>query len=53
MASPTSNGLMNACEEAIKRSNIDYKRRRNMVMEGPQFSTLAKFKLYTGLGMQM
>ena len=26
MAHPTSNGLMNACEEAIKKSNIDYQR---------------------------
>ena len=26
MAHPTSNGLMNACEEAIKNSNIDYQR---------------------------
>ena len=24
MAHPTSNGLMNACEDAIKKSNIDY-----------------------------
>ena len=24
MANPTSNGLMNACEEAIKKSNIEY-----------------------------
>ena len=27
MAYPTSNGLINACEEAIKKSNIDYQRK--------------------------
>ena len=47
MAHPTSNGLMNACEEAIKKSDIDYQRNGTyVVMEGPQFSTLAESKLY-------
>ena len=47
MAQPTSNGLMNACEEAIKKSNIDYQRNGTyVVMEGPQFSTLAESNLY-------
>ena len=47
MAHPTSNGLMNACEEAIKRSKIDYQRGGTyVVMEGPQFSTLAESNLY-------
>ena len=47
MAHPTSNGLMNACEDAIKKSNIDYKRNGTyVVMEGPQFSTLAESNLY-------
>ncbi len=47
MANPTSNGLMNACEEAIKQSNINYIRGGTyVVMEGPQFSTLAESKLY-------
>jgi 5'-methylthioadenosine phosphorylase len=47
MAHPTSNGLMNACEEAIKKSNIDYQRKGTyVVMEGPQFSTLAESNLY-------
>ena len=47
MANPTSNGLMNACEEAIKKSNIDYQRNGTyVVMEGPQFSTLAESNLY-------
>jgi 5'-methylthioadenosine phosphorylase len=47
MAHPTSNGLMNACEDAIKKSNIDYQRNGTyVVMEGPQFSTLAESSLY-------
>ena len=47
MAHPTSNGLMNACEEAIKKSKIDYQRGGTyVVMEGPQFSTLAESNLY-------
>ena len=47
LAHPTSNGLMNGCEEAIKKSNIDYQRNGTyVVIEGPQFSTLAESKLY-------
>ena len=47
MAYPTSNGLMNACEEAIKKEKIDYQRGGTyVVMEGPQFSTLAESNLY-------
>ena len=47
MAYPTSNGLMNACEESIKKSGIDYQRGGTyVVMEGPQFSTLAESNLY-------
>ena len=47
MAHPTSNGLMNACEDAIKKSRIDYQRGGiYVVMEGPQFSTLAESNLY-------
>ena len=47
MAYPTSNGLMNSCEEAIKQENIEYKRGGTyIVMEGPQFSTLAESNLY-------
>ena len=47
MAHPTSNGLMNACEEAITIANIDYQRGGTyVVMEGPQFSTLAESNLY-------
>ena len=47
MAHPTSNGLMNSCEEAIKKENIQYQRGGTyIVMEGPQFSTLAESNLY-------
>jgi 5'-methylthioadenosine phosphorylase len=47
MAHPTSNGLMKACEDAIKKSNIDYQRNGTyVVMEGPQFSSLAESNLY-------
>jgi 5'-methylthioadenosine phosphorylase len=47
MAHPTSNGLMNSCEEAIKKENIEYQRNGTyVVMEGPQFSTLAESNLY-------
>ena len=38
---------MNACEEAIKKENIEYQRGGTyIVMEGPQFSTLAESNLY-------
>jgi len=47
MAHPTSKGLMNACEESIKKENISYQRGGTyVVMEGPQFSTLAESNLY-------
>ena len=47
MAHPTSDGLMNACEQAIKETKIDYQRGGTyVVMEGPQFSTLAESNLY-------
>ena len=47
MAYPTSKGLMNACEDAIKKEGIDYQMGGTyVVMEGPQFSTLAESKLY-------
>ena len=47
MANPTSNGLMNSCEEALKKENIKYQRGGTyIVMEGPQFSTLAESNLY-------
>ena len=47
MAHPTSSGLMNACEDAIKKEGIDYQRGGTyVVMEGPQFSTLSESNLY-------
>ncbi len=47
MANPTSKGLMNACEDAIKKENIPFQRGGTyVVMEGPQFSTLAESNLY-------
>ena len=47
MAHPTSKGLMNSCEEAIKKEKIEYQRGGTyVVMEGPQFSTLAESNLY-------
>ena len=47
MAHPTSSGLMKACEESIKKENIPYQRGGTyVVMEGPQFSTLAESNLY-------
>ena len=47
MAHPTSSGLMDACEESIKKENISYQRGGTyVVMEGPQFSTLAESILY-------
>ena len=51
MAKPTSIGLMNACEEAITKEEILYKRDGTyLVMEGPQFSTLAESELYRSWG---
>ena len=47
MAHPTSKGLMNACEESVNKENIPYQRGGTyVVMEGPQFSTLAESNLY-------
>ncbi len=51
MAKPTSPGLSDCCEAALKKLNI--KNQRNgtyIVMEGPQFSTLAESKLYRTWG---
>ena len=47
MAHPTSQGLSNACENAIKQLKIKYQSGGTyVVMEGPQFSTLAESNLY-------
>ena len=45
MAKPTSPGLSNCCEAALKKLNIKYQKNGTyVVMEGPQFSTLAEIK---------
>ena len=47
MAHPTSKGLAKACEESLKKLNIKYQSGGTyIVMEGPQFSTLAESNLY-------
>ena len=47
MAKPTSPGLSNCCESALKKLNIKYQVGGTyVVMEGPQFSTLAESNLY-------
>jgi len=47
MAQPTSPGLSNCCESALKKLNIkNQKGGTYVVMEGPQFSTLAESNLY-------
>ena len=47
MAKPTSLGLSKCCEIALKKLEINYKMGGTyVVMEGPQFSTLAESNLY-------
>jgi len=47
MAKPTSPGLSECCESALKKLNISYQKGGTyIVMEGPQFSTLAESNLY-------
>jgi 5'-methylthioadenosine phosphorylase len=47
MAKPTSPGLSDCCESALKKLNIKYQSGGTyVVMEGPQFSTLAESNLY-------
>ena len=47
MAQPTSLGLSKCCEAALKKLEINYKMGGTyIVMEGPQFSTLAESNLY-------
>jgi len=51
MAHPTSRGLSKACEEAIKNLKIKHQPGGTyVVMEGPQFSTLAESNLYRSWG---
>ena len=47
MAKPTSPGLMKCCESALIKSNIPHQVGGTyLVMEGPQFSSLAESKMY-------
>ena len=51
MAKPTSPGLSDCCEAALKKLNIKYQKGGTyVVMEGPQFSTLAESILYRSWG---
>ena len=51
MAKPTSAGLSNCCEAALKKLNINHQVGGiYVVMEGPQFSTLAESNLYRTWG---
>ena len=51
MAKPTSFGLGNCCEEALNKLSIKYQKGGTyIVMEGPQFSTLAESNLYRSWG---
>ena len=51
MAKPTSPGLSDCCETALKKLNIKNQRGGTyVVMEGPQFSTLAESNLYRSWG---
>ena len=51
MAKPTSPGLSECCEAALKKLNIkNQKGGTYVVMEGPQFSTLAESNLYRAWG---
>ena len=51
MAKPISQGLSDCCEAALKKLNIkNQKGGTYVVMEGPQFSTLAESNLYRSWG---
>jgi 5'-methylthioadenosine phosphorylase len=51
MAKPTSPGLASCCEAALKKLNISHQTGGTyIVMEGPQFSTLAESTLYRSWG---
>ena len=51
MAKPTSPSLSDCCETALKKLNIKNKKGGTyIVMEGPQFSTLAESNLYRACG---
>ncbi len=51
MAKPMSPGLSDCCEAALKKLNMKYQKGGTyIVMEGPQFSTLAESNLYRAWG---
>ena len=51
MAKPTSPGLSECCETVLKKLNIEHQKSGTyVVMEGPQFSTLAESNLYRSWG---
>ncbi len=51
MAQPTSRSLSDCCEKALKKLGIPFQRKGTyLVMEGPQFSTLAESNLYRSWG---
>ena len=54
MAKPTSPGLMKTCEKVLKKLNIPFQKGGTyLVMEGPQFSTLAESNLYRSWGLDV
>ena len=51
MAKPISPGLMRTCEKALRKLSIPFQQGGTyLVMEGPQFSSLAESKLYRSWG---
>ena len=51
MAKPTSPGLMQTCEKVLTKLNIPFQKGGTyLVMEGPQFSSLAESNLYRSWG---
>ena len=51
MAKPTSPGLMKTCETLLQKLNIPFQKGGTyLVMEGPQFSSLAESNLYRSWG---
>jgi 5'-methylthioadenosine phosphorylase len=54
MAKPTSPGLMKTCEKVLKKLNIPFQKGGTyLVMEGPQFSSLAESNLYRSWGLDV
>lgn len=54
MAKPTSPGLMKTCEKVLQKLNIPFQKGGTyLVMEGPQFSSLAESNLYRSWGVDV